>query len=394
MASLCTALNNGLGDGDKCKKRQRDSTAAAEDETSTKLARVEIQKNREEGAANPNLGQAENGALATETEVGEEDEVLIRANPNRFVMFPIQYQKVWKSYKQAEASIWHAGEIDLRGDLKDWADMPEGERFYVKNTLAFFAASDGIVIENLAERFLKEVQLPEARAFYSLQLFIENVHSEVYSMTLDSYIRDPVEKMALFRAIENNPAIRRKAEWALKWITDPKASFALRLLAFACVEGIFFSGSFCSIFWLKKRNLLPGLCKSNEFISRDEGMHTQFACLLYSMLAKKPPLPQVEEMVREAVAIEQQFVCSALPVALIGMSAPQMSQYIAFVADNLMEQLGYAPLYLVKQCPFDFMEMISMEAKTNFFEQRVSEYQKSGVLDTTVLAFNGLDDDF
>ena len=291
------------------------------------------------------------------SETKDEDEVLLKPNPKRFVLFPIHYPEVWKMYKKMEAIQWQAQAIDLAHDMKDWAALTEGEQQFVKMVLAFFAASDGIVLENLAERFLKEVQIPEARCFYSLQGANENVHSETYSMILDHYVKDSAVKDYLFNAIENVPAIQKKAEWALKWIKSPTVTFAERLVAFAAVEGIFFSGSFCAIFWLKKRNLLPGLCKSNEYISRDEGLHCDFACLLYSMIKHKPSLERVKEIIMDAVTIEQQFVSVAIPVSLIGMSAPTMSTYIEFVADRLLVALGSPKVYNV-ECPFEWMVLL------------------------------------
>lgn len=282
-------------------------------------------------------------------------------------------------YKKHEASFWTTEEIDFGLDHKDWARLNSGEQHFIKMVLAFFAASDGIVLENLAERFLKEVQLPEARAFYGFQIAMENVHSETYSMLIDTYINDPVEKHRLFHAMETVPCIKRKAEWALRWIKSDSASFVERLVAFAVVEGVFFSGSFCSIFWLKKRGLMPGLTFSNEMISRDEGLHCDFACLLYSMVSRRLSRERVVEIVQDAVAIEKDFVTDAIPVELIGMNAKLMSTYIEFVADRLMDALGYAKIYNARN-PFEWMEMISMQGKTNFFEKRVGEYQKDGVM--------------
>lgn len=303
-------------------------------------------------------------------------ELLLKENKERFVLFPIKYHKIWEMYKKAEQSFWTAEEIDLSADQKDWDNMKDGERHFVKHVLAFFAASDGIVNENLAVNFMNEVQLPEARCFYGFQIMMENIHSEMYSLLIDTYIKDSQEKKHLFNAMETVPCVKKKAEWALRWISN--GNFAERLIAFAAVEGIFFSGSFCSIFWLKKRGLMPGLSTSNEFISRDEGMHCDFACLLYSMLEEKPGRVQVENIIRDAVSIEHEFVCDALPVSLIGMNSKLMCQYIEFVADRLLISLGYGKIYH-SQNPFDFMEMISLQGKTNFFEKRVSEYKKAGV---------------
>lgn len=304
-------------------------------------------------------------------------EVLLEDNKERFVLLPIKYPKIWEMYKKAEASFWTAEEIDLSHDQTDWNRMNDGERHFISHVLAFFAASDGIVNENLAVNFMKEVQLPEARCFYGFQIMIENIHSETYSLLIDTYIKDPAEKYRLFHAIETVPCVKEKAEWALRWIGN--GSFAERLIAFAAVEGIFFSGSFCSIFWLKKRGLMPGLTFSNELISRDEGLHCDFACLLYSMLNTKLSQEQVTRVITDAVTIEQEFVTDALPVALIGMNAKMMARYIEFVADRLLVALGCPKVYNSHN-PFDFMEMISLQGKTNFFEKRVAEYQKSGVM--------------
>lgn len=299
-------------------------------------------------------------------------------NPNRFVLFPIQEHDVWAMYKKAEASFWTAEELDLVHDMKDWNNMSDNERHFIKTVLAFFAASDGIVNENLAMNFSNEVQVPEARCFYGFQIAIENIHSEVYSLLIDTYIKDPKEKDTLFRAIETIPCVTKKAQWALKWCDSRRASYAERILAFAAVEGIFFSGSFCSIFWLKKRGLMPGLAFSNELISRDEGLHTDFACLLYSKLVNKLPESRVQDIIRDAVTIEEEFVCESLPVELIGMNSALMCQYIKFVADRLLHSLGVSKIYNVTN-PFDWMDMISLQGKTNFFEKRVGEYSKAGV---------------
>ena len=281
-------------------------------------------------------------------------------------------------YKQAEASFWVAEEIDLGQDQKDWDNLNDGERHFISHVLAFFAASDGIVNENLAVNFMQEVQLPEARCFYGFQIMMENIHAETYSLLIDTYIKDPKEKDRLFNALETVPCVQKKGEWALRWINSE--SFTERLIAFAAIEGIFFSGSFCSIFWLKKRGLMPGLTFSNELISRDEGLHCDFACLLYrDHLVNKLSEERVHEIIRDAVTIEQEFVTDALPVNLIGMNAQLMSQYIEFVADRLLDSLGYSKIYGSAN-PFDFMEMISLQGKTNFFEKRVGEYQKAGVM--------------
>jgi ribonucleotide reductase beta subunit family protein with ferritin-like domain len=300
-------------------------------------------------------------------------EPLLTENPRRYVMFPLQDNDIWKLYKKMFDCMWRAEEIDLSKDMVHWNSLNDKERHFIKMILAFFAASDGIVLENLGMRFLSEVQLPEARAAYGFQLMMENVHSEVYSLLIDTYIKDETEKGKLFNALEEFPCIKKKADWAIKWITDKRSSFAARLVAFACVEGIFFSGAFCSIYWLKKRGLMPGLTFSNELISRDEGMHTDLACLLFSKLNNKLNKQKVRDIIKEAVTIEKEFICEALPCKLIGMNAKLMSQYIEFVADRILVQLGCNKIYKVS-CPFDFMEMISLEGKTNFFEKRVGEY--------------------
>ena len=318
-------------------------------------------------------------------------EPLLAENPNRFVLFPIQNDEVWQYYKKSQASFWTAEEIDLSQDQKDWNGLSDNERHFIKHVLAFFAASDGIVNENLAVNFMQEVQMPEARCFYGFQIMMENIHSETYSLLIDTYIKDPKEKDYLFNALETVPAVQKKGEWALKWINSE--SFAERLIAFAAVEGIFFSGSFCSIFWLKKRGLMPGLTFSNELISRDEGLHCDFACLLYSYLQNKMPEARVQAIIADAVRIEQEFVTDALPVSLIGMNAKAMAQYIEFVADRLLVSLGCAKIYNVTN-PFDFMEMISVQGKTNFFEKRVAEYQKAGVMSERTDNVFSLDEDF
>ncbi|CAG8715244.1 12022_t:CDS:2 [Acaulospora morrowiae] len=308
------------------------------------------------------------------------EEPLLKPNPRRFVLFPIQYHDIWQMYKKAEASFWTVEEVDLSKDNLDWENkLNDDERFFLSHVLAFFAASDGIVNENLVERFSNEVQIPEARCFYGFQIMIENIHSEMYSLLIFSYIKDQAQREYLFDAIENIPCIRKKAEWALRWISDRQSSFAERLVAFAAVEGIFFSGSFASIFWLKKRGLMPGLTFSNELISRDEGLHCDFACLLYTHLRTRPSHKTVLAIITEAVRIEQEFLTEALPVKLIGMNATLMKQYIEFVADRLLVALGYEKHYKSDN-PFDFMDLISLQGKTNFFEKRVSDYQKAGVM--------------
>ena len=307
------------------------------------------------------------------------EEILLQDNPNRFVLFPIQYQDIWDAYKKHKAVFWTAEEIDFGKDLNHWEKLNSDEQHFIKNVLAFFAGSDGIVLENLLSRFSNEVQLPEARCFYSFQGMIENIHSEVYSLTIDTYVKDAEEKNRLFNAINTIPAVGKKAQWAIKWMQDDNSSFALRLVAFAAVEGIFFSGSFCSIFWLKKRGLMPGLTFSNELISRDEALHTEFAVLLYTRYVKnKPSQDLVLSLITEAVEIEKEFITESLPCRLIGMNSGLMIQYIEFVADRLLVQLGYGKHWNSAN-PFDFMEMISMTGKTNFFEKRVGEYSLAGV---------------
>lgn len=323
----------------------------------------------------------------------EKDEPLLQENPRRFVLFPIQHHDIWQFYKKAEASFWTAEEVDLSKDLTDWNKLKDEERYFVKHVLAFFAASDGIVNENLVERFSAEVQVTEARCFYGFQIAIENIHSEMYSLLIDTYIKDPSEKEYLFNAIETMPCVKKKADWALQWIGSQTASFGMRVIAFAAVEGIFFSGSFAAIFWLKKRGLMPGLTFSNELISRDEGLHCDFACLLYKKLNHKPSPQKIRELICDAVAIEQEFLTEALPVNLIGMNCLLMKQYIQFVADRLLVALGQSKVYNVSN-PFDFMENISLEGKTNFFEKRVGEYQKSGVMSKKEEQIFTLDADF
>lgn len=320
-------------------------------------------------------------------------EPILEENNNRFVLFPIQHDDIWSFYKRAEASFWTAEEIDLQADLLDWeTKLNDNERHFVKHVLAFFAASDGIVNENLAENFLSEVQYTEAKFFYGFQIAIENIHSETYSLLIDTYIKEKKEKNFLFNAIDTMPCVREKADWALKWIEE--GSFAERLVAFAAVEGIFFSGSFCSIFWLKKRGLMPGLSFSNELISRDEGLHCDFACLLYkNHVTNKLPKEKIEEIILNAVEIEKEFILEALPVKLIGMNSELMSEYIEFVADRLLVELGNKKVFKATN-PFDFMDMISIQGKTNFFEKRVGEYQKAGVLNNDSQTKFTLDEDF
>lgn len=311
-----------------------------------------------------------------------EDEPLLRENPRRFVIFPIKYHDIWQMYKKAEASFWTAEEVDLSKDLGHWDALKPEERHFISHVLAFFAASDGIVNENLVERFSQEVQVTEARCFYGYQIAVENIHSEMYSLLIDTYVKDPKERDFLFNAIETLPCVKKKADWAMNWIGDKNATFGERIIAFAAVEGIFFSGSFASIFWLKKRGIMPGLTFSNELISRDEGLHCDFACLMFSHLVHKPSQESIYKIIRNAVEIEQEFLTEALPCHLIGMNSDLMKQYIEFVADRLLLELGCERIYNVEN-PFDFMENISLEGKTNFFEKRVGEYQKMGVMSTT-----------
>lgn len=322
-----------------------------------------------------------------------QEEPILKEDAKRFVLFPIQHDDIWSFYKKSEASFWTAEEIDLGADLHDWEHkLSEDERFFIKHVLAFFAASDGIVNENLAENFVSEVQYTEAKFFYGFQIAMENIHSETYSLLIDTYIKDNIEKTKLFNAIETMDCVKKKADWALNWIDN--GSFAERLIAFAAVEGIFFSGSFCSIFWLKKRGLMPGLSFSNELISRDEGMHCDFACLLYNdHVVNKLPKETVIKIIADAVKIEKEFVSESLPVSLIGMNAKLMMQYIEFVADRLLVELRCEKLY-GSENPFDFMEMISLQGKTNFFEKRVAEYQKAGVASGSESQHFKLDEDF
>jgi ribonucleoside-diphosphate reductase subunit M2 len=315
-------------------------------------------------------------------------EPILRPDDSRFVMFPIKYNDIWEMYKKQVDCFWRAEEIDLSKDLVDWEKLTDNEKHFIKMIIAFFAASDGLVLENLASRFMNDVQVAEARAFYGFQIAMENVHSESYSLLIDTYIRDDTEKQKLFNAIENFPCIKRKADWAKKWIGDKRSSFATRLIAFACVEGIMFSGAFCSIFAIKKRGLMPGLTFSNELISRDEALHTEFAILLYSKLERKVSKKRLYEIVKDAVVIEKEFVCDAIPCRMIGMNSKLMCEYIEFVADRLCLQLGYDKIYNSKN-PFDFMELISIETKTNFFERTVSEYSLSNkTVDKDVFSFN------
>merc|ERR1712099_97575 len=330
------------------------------------------------GAATPTLAAAPVSRISAEYRELEKSDPLLVENPRRWVMFPIRYPEIWEMYKKHEASFWTAEEIDLSSDGKDWEGLSKDEQHFVKHVLAFFAASDGIVLENLAGQFSTEVQLPEARAFYGFQMAMENIHSETYSLLIEQYIRDPVEKEAVFDAINTMPPVKEKANWAVQWMQTSN-SFAERLIAFAAVEGVLFSGSFCAIYWLKKRGLMPGLTFSNELISRDEGLHAEFACLLYGMLENKLPEDVVHDIIRGAVTVERKFICEALSCDLIGMNSELMTRYIEFVADRLLSALGHSKLFGSTN-PLDWMELISLQGKTNFFEKRVGEYQKAGVM--------------
>jgi ribonucleoside-diphosphate reductase subunit M2 len=310
-----------------------------------------------------------------------EEEPLLKENPRRFVVFPIQYEDIWQMYKKAEASFWTAEEVDLSSDVQDWEALGPEERYFISHVLAFFAASDGIVNENLVECFSQEVQVPEARFFYGFQIAIENIHSEMYSLLIETLIKDKVEKDNLFNAIETLPSVQKKAVWALNWINKDKASFGERIIGFAAVEGIFFSGSFAAIFWLKKRGIMPGLTFSNELISRDEGLHCDFACLMFKHLKNKPSEESIKSIITDAVDIEIEFLTISLPCDLLGMNKTLMKQYIQFVADRLLVALDCSKIWNVTN-PFDFMENISLPRKANFFESRVSDYQKSGVMDS------------
>ena len=317
-------------------------------------------------------------------------EPLLTDDDNRYVMFPIKDQDIWQMYKKQVACFWRAEECDLSKDIASWETLDDDERYFIKHILAFFAAADGIVNENLAMRFMGEVQLSEARAFYGFQIAMENIHSEMYSLLIDTYIKDAEEKTKLFTAIKYFPCIKKKADWSIKWIQDKRVSFATRLVAFACVEGIFFSGAFCSIFWLKKRGKMPGLTFSNELISRDEALHLEFAIMMYKKLVKKLSKKKIVDIIREAVDIEKEFICEALPCRLISMNSKLMADYIEFVADRLIVQLGYEAIYNTAN-PFDFMELISIEGKTNFFEKRVGEYAlATKTKDSTVFDMDGI----
>lgn len=331
--------------------------------------------------------------ISTSKKMSKMVEPILQENPGRFVLFPIEHDDIWTFYKKCEASFWTAEEIDLHQDVTDWeTKLTEDEKHFIKHVLAFFAASDGIVNENLAENMVREVQYTEAKFFYGFQIMMENIHSETYSLLIDTYIRDNKDKDYLLNAIDNLACVKKKADWALKWISN--GGFAERLIAFAAVEGIFFSGSFCSIFWLKKRGLMPGLTFSNELISRDEGMHCDFACLLYNNhIQNKLSKDTIKAIIADAVEIEKEFVTDAIPVALIGMNAPLMCQYIEYVADRLLSSLGNDKIYNVEN-PFPWMDMISLQGKTNFFEKRVGDYQKSGVMSSQEAQAFSLEEDF
>ena len=316
--------------------------------------------------------------LATSDKSYDKDEILLQKNESRFVLFPIKYQDIYEEYKKAEGSFWTSNEIDLSKDLKDWENLNDNERNFIKNVIGFFAGSDGIIMENLALRFMNEIEIPEVRAFYSYQIFNENVHSETYSLLIDTYIKDSEEKIKIFNSIDNMPCVGKKAKWAYKWIENQNVNFATRLIAFAIVEGVFFSGSFCAIYWLKKRGLMPGLTFSNELISKDEGTHCYFACLLYSYIKNKLKPEIIYDIIKEAVEIEKEFITESIPCALIGMNADMMKTYIEFVSDRLLVQLGYEKIWNSSN-PFDFMELISLRPKANFFELRVGEYAKSNI---------------
>jgi len=346
--------------------------------------------------ASPSI-QAKQAVLSAVDEISLETddfvEPILRENPNRFTLFPIMKPKLFQKYKNHVAVFWTTEELDLAKDLRDWVKLNTNEQHFIKNVLAFFAGSDGIIQENIAARFMNEVQLSEARQFYSIQLMMEACHSETYSLLIDTYIEDKAEKNHLFQAIQTVPCVKKKAEWAQKWMVSTEENFATRLVAFSVVEGIFFSGSFCAIYWLKERGLMPGLTTSNEFIARDEGLHTDFACALYEEIERKLPKAKVHKIIREAVKIEKEFITESLPCHLVGMNNALMADYIEFVADRLSSQLGYGKVYSTAN-PFDFMERISLEGKDNFFEKRVTSYAKAGVGKTHEEMSFALDADF
>ena len=346
-----------------------------------------------EPIVNPiDVAQLRDAAIAKKQK-REAEEPMLKANPNRFVIFPIQHGDLWKMYKDHVSVFWRPEELDLSKDLPHWNTLTANEQHFIKRILGFFAGSDGIVMENLAQRFMTEVQVPEAKFFYGVQMMMESVHSETYSLLIDTYIEDRAEKVEILRSIQTVPCIQKKADWALQWIFSEEADFPTRLMAFACIEGVFFSGAFCSIFWLKQRGIMPGLTASNEFIARDEGLHTDFACLLYSKCKHKLPKTKAVKLMREAVKLEKEFILEALPCALIGMSGPRMGEYIQFVADRLMVSLGYEKIWNTAN-PFPWMERISLEGKDNFFEKRVTNYALAGVgQDATKMSF-ALNEDF
>jgi ribonucleotide reductase beta subunit family protein with ferritin-like domain len=323
----------------------------------------------------------------------ENEEEILRENPNRFTVFPVTYPEIWRHYKQAVSCFWTPEEVDFSKDREHWVKLSNDERYFIENVLAFFASSDGIVMENLAQRFMRDVQIPEARQFYSYQIFIEAVHSETYSLMIDTYVKDNVKKNKLLNAIQEIPCVKEKAKWAVRWIENKEEDFGTRLVAFAIIEGVFFSASFCSIYWLKERGLMPGLTFSNELISRDEGQHTDFACLLHSMLKNKPSQEKVSDIMKSAVDIEQRFITDSIPCNLIGMNSKLMKEYIEFVADRLLTQLGYEPIWNSKN-PFSFMELISLTGKANFFEVKASNYLKAGIGKTNQENSVIIDDDF
>jgi len=342
---------------------------------------------------NPIEVEALRAATLAKRRKRDADEPMLTPNPHRYVIFPIQYPDLWAKYEDHVSVFWQPKELDLSKDMKDWVTLTANEQHFIKRILGFFAGSDGIVMENLALRFMSEIQVPEAIQFYAVQNMMESIHSVTYSLLIDTYIEDRAEKTEVLRSIQTVPCIQRKADWALQWIKSEEADFPTRVMAFAAIEGIFFSGAFCSIFWIKQRGLMPGLTASNEFIARDEGLHTDFACLLYSKCKHKLPKTKAHKLIREAVKIEKEFITEALPCSLIGMSAPRMADYIEFVADRLLVALGYEKLWKTAN-PFPWMERISLEGKDNFFEKRVTNYALAGVgVDASKMEFK-LDEDF
>jgi len=366
------------------------STMVLGDATRSMMNKENVRTNQEraadllqslKGKMNHDVDEIREAKPMKKQKFDESEEPLLKENPRRFVLFPLQFQDIWRMYKQAEASFWTAEEVDLTQDLNHWEALKPEEKYFISHVLAFFAASDGIVNENLIECFSQEVQIPEARCFYGFQIAMENIHSEMYSLLIDTYIKETQEKDNLFNAIETMSSVKKKAVWALRWINKDRASYAERVIAFAAVEGIFFSGSFASIFWLKKRGIMPGLTFSNELISRDEGLHTDFACLMFKHLVNKPSEQRIKEIIIDAVQIEQEFLTESLPCDMIGMNCRMMKTYIEFVADRLLVALGCEKQWNSEN-PFDFMENISLQNKANFFESRVSSYQKQGVMDS------------